>query len=65
MTELRAKVRRLGEMAARNSKDAVMLPQIQRALREAQVQLAGAEQHEQRATKAIHDREKLRKWTKF
>lgn len=53
------------EMAARNAKDKVMLPQIKRALAEAQAQLAASEAQHAASTKATHDKETLRRWTKF
>ncbi|PRW59634.1 zinc finger CCCH domain-containing 18 [Chlorella sorokiniana] len=65
LAQLRLKVKRLEEMQARNKRDKVMLPQIERALREARAQLAGAEVQHAASTKAITDKEKLRKMTKF
>lgn len=65
LAQLRQKVARLEEMAGRNQRDRVMLPQIQRALREARAQLAGAEAQHAASSKAVHDKEKLRKMTKF
>lgn len=53
------------EMAGRNARDKTMLPQIKRALGEAQAQLAAAERQHSASTKAIHDREKLKRMAKF
>lgn len=53
------------EMAARNAQDKLMIPQIRRALAEAQAQLAAAQQQHSASTKAIHDREKLKRMAKF
>lgn len=53
------------EMATRNAKDKVMLPQIRRALGEAHAALAAAEGAHAASAKAIHDREKLKKMHKF
>lgn len=61
LAQLRQKVKRLEEMQGRNKRDKVMLPQIERALREARAQLAGAEAQHAASTKAITDKEKLRK----
>lgn len=52
-------------MAARNARDKAMLPQIRRALGEAQAQLAAAERAHSASTKAIHEREKLKRMAKF
>ncbi len=52
-------------MAGRNARDKVMLPQIKRALAEAQAQVAAAESQHAASHKAIHDREKLKRMTKF
>lgn len=52
-------------MAGRNARDAVMLPQITRSLAEAKAQLAAAEAAHGASSKAIHDREKLKRMTKF
>lgn len=43
----------------------VMLPQIRRALAEAQAALAAAEREHSASTSAIHAKEKQRRWTKF
>lgn len=43
----------------------VMLPQIKRALAEAQTALAAAEREHRASTSAIHAKEKQRRWTKF
>lgn len=61
LAQLRLKVKRLEEMQGRNKRDKVMLPQIERALREARAQLGAAEAQHAASTKAISDKEKLRK----
>ena len=53
------------EGAARNASDAVMAPQFRRALAEAQAQLAAAERQHAASHKAIYDKEKLKRMTKF
>ncbi|KAL4422140.1 hypothetical protein ABPG77_006829 [Micractinium sp. CCAP 211/92] len=65
LAQQRLRVQRLSEMAARNAKDKVMLPQIRRALAEAQAALAAAEREHSASTSAIHAKEKQRRWTKF
>ncbi|KAL4458446.1 hypothetical protein ABPG75_013311 [Micractinium tetrahymenae] len=65
LSQLRLKVQRLSEMATRNTKDKVMLPQIKRALAEAQAALAAAEREHTASTSAIHAREKQKRWAKF
>ncbi len=61
LAQLRQKVKRLEEMQGRNRRDKVMLPQIERALKEARAELAGAEAQHAASSKAIHDKEKLKK----
>lgn len=53
------------EMAGRNARDKTMLPQIKRALAEAERALAAAERQHSASTKAIHERETLRRMAKF
>ncbi len=53
------------DMAARNAQDKVMIPQIRRALAEAQAQLAAAGAQQEASSKAIHEREKLKRMAKF
>ncbi|KAI3435825.1 hypothetical protein D9Q98_001883 [Chlorella vulgaris] len=65
LAQLGVKVQRLRDMAARNAKDRLMLPQIRRALVEAQEQLAAAQQRHGASSKAIQDREKLKRMSKF
>lgn len=58
-------MKRLGEMAARNSKDTVMLPQVLRALAAARAQLAGAEREQVASARAVSHREEMKRWAKF
>ena len=53
------------EMAGRNASDKLMLPQVKRALAEAEAQLLAADRRHARATTAIHDKERLKRMTKF
>lgn len=52
-------------MAGRNARDKVMLPQIRRALAEAQAQVAAAERDHAASHKAIHEKEKQKRMSKF
>ena len=52
-------------MAGRNASDKLMLPQVKRALAEAEAQLRAAERQHDASHKAIHDKERLKRMTKF
>lgn len=52
-------------MEGRNARDRVMLPQIKRAVAEAEAHLAAAERQHSASTRSIHDREKLKRMAKF
>lgn len=62
---VREKLTRLQQMAVRNANDRVISAQVKQKIEAVERELAGAEAMSQHAHKAVHAKEKERKWLKF
>ncbi|CAL8464586.1 g4121 [Coccomyxa elongata] len=62
---VREKLTRLQQMAVRNANDRVISAQVKQKIEAVKRELAGAEEISQHAHKAVHAKEKERKWLKF